>query len=60
MNTIEHTQRCQQCGREGTRGFQTIPAVADGTTYVVGPYTVCANWRACEKRWPRPDHEGGS
>lgn len=43
--------RCEQCGREGTRGFKVIPATThEPTGQVVGPYTVCASGNACHRR----------
>jgi hypothetical protein len=47
-------QRCEQCGRVGTRGFKTIPA----TEYTT-PITVCANGNACRKRWQPPVYGWG-
>lgn len=49
-------QRCEQCGREGVRGFKTMPATevtVEGERYTIGPYTFCASVNACRKRWPR-------
>lgn len=50
-------QRCEQCGRAGTRGFRTIhvePWVRDGVTLVTEhDYTECASRAACMKRWPK-------
>jgi hypothetical protein len=41
-------QRCEQCGRTGTRGFRTLKAPG------VPEITVCASDGACRKRWPKP------
>lgn len=42
-----YVRRCEQCGRIGKRGFQTIGA--DEHTV-----TQCAARTACRKRWPKP------
>ncbi|MFE0845315.1 DNA translocase FtsK [Streptomyces rochei] len=42
-----YVRRCEQCGRIGKRGFQTI----DGDEHTV---TQCAARAACRKRWPKP------
>ncbi|MFJ3043544.1 DNA translocase FtsK [Streptomyces tendae] len=42
-----YVRRCEQCGRIGKRGFQTI---GDGEHTV----TQCTNRAACRKRWPKP------
>jgi len=53
------SRRCEQCGREGVRGFRTIPAVFVDWLRGVEPFwnpaiTVCAAEKACRARWPRP------
>ncbi|MFJ9671402.1 DNA translocase FtsK [Streptomyces sp. NPDC101221] len=42
-----YVRRCEQCGRIGKRGFQTIGA--DEHTV-----TQCVARTACRKRWPKP------
>ena len=42
-----HVRYCEQCGRIGKRGFQTL--ARDDISV-----TVCANKTACRKRWPKP------
>lgn len=53
--------RCEQCGREGTRGFTTIPAgVYAHPTYGPIEYpaiTVCTGKIACRRRWPHRAEE---
>lgn len=39
---------CEQCGRVGKRGFQTLAAPD------IPPITVCTAKAACQKRWPKP------
>ena len=50
------TERCcAQCGRVGTRGFKTLgPTYIEHLDYTVPAITICANERACMKRWPKP------
>lgn len=42
------TKRCDQCGRTGTRLFQTLTAPG------VPPITVCTAKAACRQRRPKP------
>ncbi len=49
MSQSPRTQRCEQCGRVGTRLFRVLPA-----TEHTQPITTCASSTACRKRWPRP------
>ena len=45
-------KKCEQCGREGTRGFKTLaPPPFEGCT--LPPITLCANANACRRRWPK-------
>jgi hypothetical protein len=44
-----HVRRCEQCGRIGKRGYQTLGDDDHGIRI-----TVCANKAACRKRWPKP------
>ena len=48
-------QRCEQCGRRGTRGFTVLIGEVEGDTLTVNipPITTCANKNACRKRWPK-------
>lgn len=53
-------ERCEQCGREGVRGFKTYPSDEKTGQWAI---TVCANENACQKRWRIPtddemDHYG--
>ena len=41
-------KKCDQCGRIGTRLFQTHTAPG------IKPITVCMARAACRKRWPKP------
>jgi hypothetical protein len=47
-----HAQYCQQCGRIGRRGFQTLASDQHDISI-----TVCANKTACRKRWPKPTQD---
>lgn len=53
---MTNSRQCEQCGRVGTRGFKTYPAVrlpshlGGGMT---APITVCLADKACRSRWPR-------
>jgi ribosomal protein L28 len=58
-NPARSERRCEQCGREGVRGFRTIPAVFVDWLQGRGvepfwnpPITVCAAEKACRRRWP--------
>lgn len=44
-------KRCDQCGRIGTRLFQTHTAPG------IKPITVCMARTACRKRWPRTNRD---
>jgi hypothetical protein len=47
-------QRCEQCGRVGTRGFKTVGGEYEFEGRLVGQsYTVCASTQACRRRWPK-------
>jgi hypothetical protein len=48
ITTSPQQQRCEQCGRTGTRGFRTL--TNDEHRIRI---TVCSNKTACRKRWPR-------
>ena len=48
-STATETQRCYQCGRVGTLGFEALPFL-DG----MDPIIICASRSACRKRWPKP------
>lgn len=43
-------QRCEQCGRVGTRGFKTLMSDLAGVPRI----TTCSNLNACRRRWPKP------
>ena len=46
-------RRCDQCGREGGRGFRLIGGWYDARLNETSPrMTVCSNVNACRKRWP--------
>jgi len=50
---MSEQQRCESCGREGTRDFRTIPAGVAQTS--VGPVeypaiTLCVGKVACQRR----------
>ncbi|MFF4090363.1 DNA translocase FtsK [Streptomyces nigra] len=45
-------RRCEQCGRVGRRGFQTLANEEQDV-----PITVCANKVACRRRWPKPSRD---
>ena len=42
-------RRCEQCGRIGKRGFQTLTNDEHDIRI-----TECSNRTACRKRWPKP------
>jgi hypothetical protein len=51
MQIDRSKRRCVSCGRVGTRGFLTVErAVHQPTGTVIGPLTVCAADRACQRR----------
>jgi hypothetical protein len=47
------SKRCEQCGREGTRGFKVIEPfpLPEGYEGQTEPYITCASLTACRKRW---------
>lgn len=54
--------RCEQCGREGTRGFTVWPetpvTLGDGAVQIIPEFTMCSNKSACRRRWPKhPAHD---
>ncbi|MBE4758357.1 DNA translocase FtsK [Streptomyces caniscabiei] len=44
-----HVRYCEQCGRIGKRGYQTLADDEHGIRIVQ-----CSNRQACRKRWPKP------
>lgn len=44
-------RKCDQCGRIGTRLFETLRAPG------IKPITVCMARSACRKRWPKPSRD---
>jgi hypothetical protein len=50
--TEQARRRCEQCGREGVRGFRRLGGFDTPHGYAP-PLTVCANGNACRKRWPK-------
>ena len=46
-------KRCEQCGRDGKRGFRIIAPARIGSYQATRPIVVCANPNACRKRWPK-------
>lgn len=50
-------QRCEQCGRVGTRGFIAWPeetlTLMSGVVETIPAITLCASKTACRKRWPK-------
>jgi hypothetical protein len=58
-DTAQSRRRCEQCGREGSRGFHVIPAVfvdwlqhQGVEPFWISAITVCAAEKACRRRWP--------
>jgi hypothetical protein len=47
-DTTPGTKKCDQCGRTGTRLFETLTAPG------FPPITLCTAKAACRKRWPKP------
>lgn len=50
-----YVRHCEQCGRVGKRGFQTLTNDDHGIRI-----TECSNRQACRKRWPKPVIEEAS
>ncbi len=44
-----YVRYCEQCGRIGKRGYQTLADDEHGIRIVQ-----CSNRQACRKRWPKP------
>lgn len=43
--------KCEQCGRMGERGYETLIVKYEGIDY--GKIVVCANRNACRRRYER-------